>query len=180
MNETILAGRYAAAIFQLASEAGIVDRLGQEIDSLRDIIENNPKWQQILGDIKISQVAKDRMIDDLASSSKLHHYTRDLLKTAVKRKRICLWGEIARCYKKEGLNLRGEIEVVVEVADRRVYTGLKKEIENTVGKLTGRRAVLTCLEDRSLIGGLSIKINGSVYDGSIRGELKRFRDSLVL
>ncbi len=45
-------------------------------------------------------------------------------------------------------------------------------IENRFSELMGETVTLDAREEKSLLGGVKVELRGSVYDGSLRGQLQ--------
>jgi F-type H+-transporting ATPase subunit delta len=53
------------------------------------------------------------------------------------------------------------------------------KLEGQVSALAGTRINATFLQDKSLIGGVIVRIGSTIYDGSVRGRLERLKERLV-
>lgn len=71
---------------------------------------------------------------------------------------------------------RAKATVVTPSAMDRSYEGRLKE---SLKKLTGKDVDLDFVTDSSLLGGMLVKIGSTMYDGSIRGQLRLLKDELV-
>jgi F-type H+-transporting ATPase subunit delta len=55
----------------------------------------------------------------------------------------------------------------------------KALLEEKLGRLTGKKPRLTFEIDESLVGGVVTQIGSTIYDGSVRNQLRRLRDELA-
>jgi F-type H+-transporting ATPase subunit delta len=51
-------------------------------------------------------------------------------------------------------------------------------LQKGLEKLTGREVDMIVLEDRSLLGGVVVRVGDTLYDGSVRTELNNIRNLL--
>ena len=51
-------------------------------------------------------------------------------------------------------------------------------IENRFSELMGETVALEVREDKNLLGGVKVEMNGRVYDGSLRGQLQNVLGTL--
>jgi F0F1-type ATP synthase delta subunit len=51
-------------------------------------------------------------------------------------------------------------------------------IESRFSELMGETVALEVLEDKNLLGGVKVELNGRVYDGSLRGQLQNVLGTL--
>lgn len=179
MRDTVLARRYATAIFEMAQENNIIDRMERDIELIKNIISEHPDWAVALDDAEIPIEIKLKMIDEVSAASGFHLFAEGLLKILAEKRMVHLSPEVIDGYRNEALRSKGEIEAQVTVADGRVWKELKEEIGLAVTRISGKKARPICRVDPSIIGGLVVRIDDVVYDGSIRGELKRFKDNLI-
>ena len=56
------------------------------------------------------------------------------------------------------------------------FTG---RIEAALKKLTGREVVIQYVTDPTLLGGMLVKVGSTMYDGSIKGQLRLLRSDLI-
>lgn len=69
-------------------------------------------------------------------------------------------------------------------ANATVYTPVKlseaelNDIAATFGKLTGKQIRVESVIDKSLLGGIQVRIGDRLYDGSLSGKLKRLERTL--
>jgi F-type H+-transporting ATPase subunit delta len=52
-------------------------------------------------------------------------------------------------------------------------------LESSLGRATGKKVELSTSVDSELIGGLVARIGSTVYDGSVRTQLSKIRQTLV-
>jgi F-type H+-transporting ATPase subunit delta len=55
----------------------------------------------------------------------------------------------------------------------------RAELEAQVTKLAGGRVRATYRQDAALLGGAVVRIGSTVYDGSLRGQLRQLKQKLV-
>jgi F-type H+-transporting ATPase subunit delta len=53
------------------------------------------------------------------------------------------------------------------------------DLEQKVAALTGTQVHTIYNEDKSLLGGVVIRVGSTVYDGSIKGRLNRLKEQLA-
>jgi F-type H+-transporting ATPase subunit delta len=55
----------------------------------------------------------------------------------------------------------------------------RRELEDELSRLSGKKARLTFTIDPALIGGVVARVGSVLYDGSVRGQLERLRVKLA-
>lgn len=179
MGELVLAYRYAKALYELALEEGVDKKIAEDLYSLEKAISHIPEWIKILDDTTLSQVVKDKMISQVAKSVNIHSLVAKMIMMLSSKGRAYLLPSVLEVYREEMLAAEGIVEAQVIVAEEAVWENLKNDVEKTVHNLSGRKPLLHHRVDPKIIGGMIIKINDKVYDGSVRGELQRVKEKLL-
>ena len=83
---------------------------------------------------------------------------------------------IARVYGRLAADKRGVAKAVVRTA-RPLSADAQKTLSSHLKKFAGKDVELDVKEDPELIGGVTVKIGDWVLDSSLRGQLRRLRES---
>jgi F-type H+-transporting ATPase subunit delta len=103
---------------------------------------------------------------------------RNLLAVLISHERLAALGEIIEEYRLE-MNRRLSISDAEVVTARPLQDQERAKLEREVAELAGTRVNATFRQDKSLIGGAMVRIGSTIYDGSVRGRLERFKERLV-
>ena len=179
MSDLVLARRYAEALFELASEEKIADNLNRELIILQKMININPDWIKILDDVKIGDKTKRNLIIEVSEKAGFSKNIENLIKILAEKKSSFLWPLIIDAYKAKMLDQKDEVEATVTVADKKVWQALKSEISDAIKLISNKNPIVKTVVDPDILGGLTIKIGDTLYDGSIKGDLRRFERTLM-
>ena len=168
-----LATAYAQALLELANESNAAAAIGEELAGLRQIIEADEQFSLLLADPGISAEERaqflHRVFEGRASTLILH-----LLGVLNEKGQLVLLAKIAQVYDE----LLQQQEGIVEV-DATVAQGLGDDqlqaIGRTVGDALKRRAEVHQRVDPAIIGGLVLRVQDQLIDGSIRAQLSAMR-----
>src|SRR5699024_12786448 len=86
MSETVVAKRYADALFQLATEKGIDEKLISELQTVKEVFLAEKQVNDILNHPRVTNEQKLQLID--ASFAQLDKYVQNTLKLIVERHRV--------------------------------------------------------------------------------------------
>jgi F-type H+-transporting ATPase subunit delta len=86
--------------------------------------------------------------------------------------------EVAAGYAKLLDESRGIVEVEVVSADE-LKPEQEKRLSAALETLTGQRVRLTKRQDSSLLGGVTVRIGDTLYDGSVLSRLQQVRRELA-
>ena len=178
MSQTVIARRYAKALFNLAEKDNTHECIGSELLEIAQTFEDSADLQAVLADTKISSLLKRdivyKVLDQLAPSPLLRTFVQYLLS----KKRLGLLGDIEAVFSqlvREKIGrLDAEITVALDLPDAAV-----KEITKQLFQHTGKDVHVSVKIDASIIGGVATRIGSTVIDGSLRNQLTRVYQSII-
>ena len=173
-----LARRYARAIVEIGTEHKNLDKLGADLRSLAKAMHDSAELVTVLTNPAIRRADRRRVIDGLLQGVKAEPLTKNLVYLLLDGERMASLGAISR-----------EVDAMIEAKAGRMLaevTSAKplddaqlKQITAALEKLSGKKVAVTKHEDPSLLGGVVAKLGDTVYDGSLRTQLRTLRDELT-
>ena len=173
-----LARRYARAIIEVGTEHGNLDRMGGELRSLAHAMKESPELVSSLTNPAIRRADRRRVIDALLQRIGASPETRNLIYILLDGERLASLASISR-----------EVDAMIEARSGRISAEVTSarplgadevaQITTALEKLSGKRVTVTRREDPSLLGGVVAKVGDTVYDGSLRTQLRSLRDELI-
>ena len=103
---------------------------------------------------------------------------RNFLAVLISHERLAALNEIVEEYRLE-MNRRMSISDAEVVTARPLQDQERATLEGEVAELAGTRIHAIFRQDKSLIGGVIVRIGSTIYDGSVRGRLDRLRERLA-
>ena len=173
-----LAGRYAAALFQLATEAKQVDDILRDLNSFNELINNNVDLQTLIYSPVFGADEKAAAVTRILKKAKANGLAIQFVGTIAKNGRLFAISFIISAFIKEVDNRRGKIsaEVVsaIPLDDKR-----RAKIQESIIYLADAKDVsLVMRVDPSLIGGLVIRIGSRMFDTSLKTKLNRLETAM--
>lgn len=164
---------YALALFSLASESSSADKIFVELQEIVDAFSQNPEYIELLSSPAISNEIKLSSLTSVVPSD----YTEEIKAfLAILCKKGDL-SEIFECFNeyqalyKEAFKISvANIVSAVELTDSELIA-LKKALEAK----TGKNLTLKTTVDKGILGGVSVEIDGCVYDGSLKRRLDEIK-----
>lgn len=172
-SDRVLAGRYAAALFQAA--AGKSEDQAVQVD-LGTARERLLSQESLLRHPRIPAADKKKLVRT-ALDGKISAITLRFLDLLIEKKRYELFPMIASMYARLAADKRGVVKAVVRTA-RPLTSAEQKTLVSRLKTFSGKDVELEVKEDPELIGGVSVKIGDWVLDSSLRGQLRRMKESL--
>ncbi|WLR48925.1 F0F1 ATP synthase subunit delta [Halobacillus litoralis] len=177
MSETVVAKRYAQALFQLAQERKKVEQIGEELRTVREVLRGNPSVYTFLKHPKITTEDKKRVF-----SNSFQGMTTEVLNTLnliVDRHREDLIIDMISEFLTKIDNQKGIAEATV-YSVRELSDDEKQQISKTFAPKVEKQSLnITNIIDSSLLGGIRVKIGNRIFDGSVSGKLHRMERELV-
>jgi F-type H+-transporting ATPase subunit delta len=165
-----LQGRYASALFELASEQGFVTAVESDLDTLGQAIAATPDLAALIRNPEIGRDAAAKAMDAVAQVLGLSELTRKFLGVLAANRRLAKLPEVVRAFSAIAAAQRGEVTAEVTSA----HALSDAQIAALTEKLKvrqGREVKLTAKVDPALLGGLVVRIGSEQIDGSIRTRL---------
>jgi len=176
-HQSPLAVAYAQALLDLANEAKNAEEIGQELRDLRQIIDTNDQFAQVLADPAISNEERGRLIHTVFDG-RASHLILNFLGLVNEKGRLSILPAIAGAYDDLLDKQRGNIEVDVTVAHKLNDEQLES-VRRTVSEALKRNAVVHQYLDESIIGGVLLRVQDQLIDGSVRAQLTAMRQKLL-
>jgi F-type H+-transporting ATPase subunit delta len=165
-----LAGRYASALFDLASEAGTVTAVEADLDQLAAALHESAELRALIRNPEVSREQIGRIMAGVAGYLGLAELTRNFLGVLAHNRRISDLPGMIRAFHAIAAAQRGE--VTAEVASAHALTDDQlATLEQKLRAREGRTVKLKTRVDPDLLGGLVVTVGSKRIDGSIRTRL---------
>lgn len=173
-HETGLAGRYATALFDLATEHKAIDAVSADLGAFRRALGASPELARLVKSPVFSREDQAKALKPVLEKMGANALTiQFLLFLAAKRRLFAVEGMIAS-YERLVARSRGETEAEVTSA-RPLGDGELAELKTTLKAKLGREPRLNAKVDPTLLGGLVVKVGSRMIDTSLRTKLSGIR-----
>ncbi|MBX7457831.1 F0F1 ATP synthase subunit delta [Qipengyuania sp. 1NDH17] len=172
-----LAGRYASALFDLASEAGTVTAVESDMDKLEAGLAESPELKMLTTNPRVTRSQAEKALWGVSAIMGLSELTQNFLGTLAQNRRLGQLSGIIRAFRAIAAAQRGE--VAAEVTSAHALTDA--QLADLKAKLTareGRTVKLSTKVDPDLLGGLVVTIGSKRIDGSIRTRLNSLSQAM--
>lgn len=180
-----LAGRYASALFDLASETGgktgakggTVTAVESDLDKLRAALAESPDLQALTTNPEVSRDAAEAAVGGVAKLLKLSTLTKNFLGVLAQNRRLSELPAMIRAFNTIAAAQRGEVTAEVTSA----HPLSAAQLASLKDKLTareGRTVKLQTSVDPDLLGGLVVTIGSKRIDGSIKTRLNSLASAM--
>jgi len=174
--ESSVARRYARALFSLAQEAGAgsTETVAAQLGAVSQAL-SVPDASQALLAAGTPPARQNAAVDSLASS--LSPLLVNFLKLLIERGRFDGLQQIASAFSAMVDVAQGRVRATVTAAQPLSEQDLAR-VQQALAAATGKTIQLSAAVDATLLGGLTADVGGVLYDGSIKTQLAKLRESL--
>ena len=177
MSQSVVAQRYAQALFELAQKNGQTGPIQVELLELKKVFQTNKELGQLLESPRLKSAKKKELLADLFKGA--NQFILNTLFLMLDKKRI-----------NEVINLVDEFTAFTNeaagIAEAKVYSTRpltadeSHAISTAFAKKIGMQALrIENIIDPSLIGGIRLQIGNNIYDSSVSAKLERLKQDLI-
>ncbi len=103
---------------------------------------------------------------------------RNFIAVLIDKDRITLLPEIAKLLEIELNSRYGRLDAEI-VSARELVPEQRSSLLDELSRMTGKIVLPRYAIDAKLIGGVTVRVGSTIYDGSVRGQLQRIRQQLI-
>ncbi|HLN86781.1 MAG TPA: ATP synthase F1 subunit delta [Candidatus Limnocylindrales bacterium] len=177
MTEGRLARRYTKALFQLARDAGQEEAIGRQVDEFFAAY-NGSDLQTVLTNPAFDVASRKRVLIQVGNTQQLSVLTIHFLSLLLERDRLGHLPGIVSCYRRLLNEAKGRVEAKV-VSAAALDSALAERVRTQLRGMSGKDVVMKQEVDPNLLGGMTVELEGKVYDGSIRTQLEKMKQRIA-
>jgi F-type H+-transporting ATPase subunit delta len=173
----IVAGRYARALFAAAAERNIVSEVEKGLADIVELLQTQEEFKTFLLHPNIAADAKKGVLKQYFGE-RLPKILLNTLLLLIDRRREQILPALKERYSAiadEALNqAKAVVYTPFELSDEEM-----EAVAARFSRLTGKTIQAEMRVDKSLLGGLRVKIGDRLYDGSLSGKLANLEKALL-
>lgn len=171
---TELSREYAEALFALAAERDQTKEYLEALDTAATLLADNPDYVELLSCPAISKDERDGLLEQTFGQI-LPEQVLAFIQLLCAHGRIrslsdCI-AEYRLLYQTAVAMSTAEVVSAVPLTESE-----KAKLADTLSARFGRTVTLTCTVDESLLGGMVVRVDGKVLDGSLRSRLHAVKE----
>ena len=172
-----LQGRYASALFDLASEQGVVTAVETDLDKLGEALKVSPDLSALIRNPKVSREDTAKAMDAVAGVLGLADLTRNFIGVLAANRRLSALPEIVRAFASIAAAQRGEVTAEVTSAHALTDDQLVQLAQKLKAR-EGKEVKIKASVDPEILGGLVVRIGSRQIDSSIRTRLNTLANAM--
>ncbi|WP_339251923.1 F0F1 ATP synthase subunit delta [Sporosarcina sp. FSL W8-0480] len=177
MSNSVVAERYASALFELALQQGLTATIQEELQELKKAFRDNEGLGQLLSSPKLSVAKKKELITDIFKG--VNPIVMNTLFVLLDAKRLNEVENVCDEFHQLANDAAGVAEA--KVYSTRPLTELEtNSISAAFAKKVGKQSLrIENIIDPSLIGGIRLQIGNQIYDSSLSAKLEKLQRELI-
>jgi len=172
-----LAGRYATALFALADERKLLDRVAEDLRGLRALVAESADLKRLIRSPVLAREAQGRAVAALAERAGLDPLTRNFLGLLARNRRLFALPAMIERFLATLAHRRGEVTAEV-VAAQELTPAQRDSLDQQLRKSVGQKVAVDIRVDPSLLGGLVVRLGSRMVDASLKSKLQRLEMAL--
>lgn len=178
MSSQTVARRYASALADVIIQQKEESEVGDELAAWERMIVSNPPLLEAFTNPTIPYEQKSKLLNELIVRTKIIATTANFLRILLKNQRLAELPEV-NAKLSQVLDERAGVVSAQVTSARPVTDSIKAALQEKLGAITGKRIRLSFVTDATLLGGIVTRIGSTIYDGSVRNQLKRLGEELA-
>jgi F-type H+-transporting ATPase subunit delta len=167
-------GRYAAALFELASEQKAVAPVASALNSFRDMISESADLERLIKSPAFKMADQLSAVESVAAKAKIDGIALNFLKLMASNRRLAALPAAISSFNALVSQSKGETTAEVTSAEplsAKQLADVKAALKDTIGSDVS----LTQKVDPAILGGLIVKVGSRMMDNSLRTKLNSLK-----
>ena len=172
------AERYSLALYELSNEGNSLDIIEKHSLALLNLINLSKDFNDLIKDPTGSQEDLILVIKKISENYKIDNLLKNFMTFLVKKRRFFYLEKILKTFIEICSEKRGEIKAEIKSAKELSNDEINK-ITDDLAKNFSSKMKLNYKYDKSLIGGLVIKVGSTMIDTSIKNKLQLIENRMI-
>lgn len=171
------AGRYASALFDLASENGTVTAVESDLGQLETALAESSELAAVTTNPKVGRSDAQKALWGVSAILGVTELTQNFLGVLAQNRRLAELPKVIRAFRSIAAAQRGEVTAEVTSAHALTDTQLA-DLKARLTAREGRTVKLSTKVEPDLLGGLVVTIGSKRIDASIRTRLNSLSQAM--
>ncbi len=172
MGVAVLADRYAGALFELAEQGGLLDRVAADLADLGAMIRESDDLSRLIGSPLVLRADQARGMGGIVEKAEMSSLVRDFVGVVAGNGRLFALSAMIAAFHKRLARERGEVQARIISAS--ALSGKQTaNIVEALKKAVGAAVDLETKVDPGILGGLIVRVGSRMVDNSVGSKLER-------
>jgi len=172
-----MAGRYAAALFELALEEHGIDAVRVNLDRFDEMVGESADLARLLRSPVFTAEEQAAALSAVLERARIDGLAAKFLKLVTSNRRLFAVRDMVRAYRTLVAKHKGEVTAQVTVAETLSDSHLTA-LKDALASVSGKNVQVDVSVDPAIIGGLVVKLGSRMVDASLRTKLQSIRHAM--
>lgn len=172
-----LGGRYAQALFGLASDAGDIAGVEADLVSLKAMRADSADLRRLLDSPTVAAEDRARGLNAIAGRAGFRPLTRKFLGLLAANRRASALPAVIDAYRKMSAERRGVVAAAVTTATP-LSEAQRASLQAALRQALGKEPEITAQVDSAILGGLKVRVGSRLFDSSVKTRLDQLKFAL--
>ncbi|HLC18182.1 MAG TPA: ATP synthase F1 subunit delta [Thermodesulfobacteriota bacterium] len=178
MKKTIVARRFAKALIDVGVEENSAEMFGRDLRTLFGIFEANPELYKVLLNPMYRLEERRALMEKVSGAVGAAPGVTKFMNILVNTRNIRLLEDVVASYQRFEDEIIGRLRATVE-SPQELSEGIIAGIKEKLKALTGKEVIINRRLNKALLGGVVIRMNNTVVDGSLRTQLEAMKEKIL-
>jgi F-type H+-transporting ATPase subunit delta len=169
-----LAARYAAALFDLATEGKKLDQTESDLTRLKEVLAQSPELRRFIRSPVLTREQQNQVLTDLLERVGASDLTQRFVRLVAQKRRLFALGDMADAFLADAARRRGEVAADVTVAQP-LSDQQSATLSATIKEALGDKVAIHVAVDPDLLGGMVVQIGSRMIDNSLRTKIDKLQ-----
>lgn len=176
-DDTKVAKRYAAALFEVAERDGAIEAVSADLDLLERFLSELPELRSLVLHPLVTDERKRKVLSD-AFGDRMTATTLNFLYLLIRKRRETALDDVIADYRVLVDEKLGRVIARVQSAVP-LSAAQVKALKAALSTRTGKNVEIEASVDPSAIGGLRVRIGDNIIDGTVQSGLESVRRQML-
>ena len=168
---------YAKALLGMSEKTGQTDRIISELTNVVGLLDKLPKLRSVLESPRIGFQEKEKLLDK-SLAGKVSKEMLNFLKIVGAKGRFDCLPAISESAQRMHDELANRVRANIITA-KAIDDQTRDQVAKRLADVLGKKVEVTTRVDPSIIGGMVVRVDDTVYDGSVVNQLSQFRSQAM-
>ena len=170
--------RYSRALFEVAKEAGELEKIEMDVKILQSLLINSTELKNFIKNPTQSKDNQNVVIKLLAEKINFSKNLKNFMFLLIEKRRIFFVAKVLDSFLKLCSRKRGEVKASL-ISSKKLSDSELDSISRDLSSAMGSTIKFDYKIDTDLIGGLKLQLGSFMIDTSIKNKLKKFEQKML-
>ncbi|MBR9842427.1 MAG: F0F1 ATP synthase subunit delta [Rhodobacteraceae bacterium] len=172
-----IAERYATAVFEIAKETKTLSKLESGLDDLSSTLADSAELRDLISSPLYSREEQAQAIAAIAEKMNLEPVLKNALALMADKRRLFVLPHLITRLRDMIAEDKGEVTADVVTA-KPLTKAQSEKLAKTLAARVGKDVKINAAVDKSLVGGLVVKVGSKMIDTSIASKLSSLQNAM--